>query len=192
MECPGMAKQCTACSRLYHEELDSCPDCGVAADSVTLPPPRIRGNFSEDAGGWALSRRQGAALAQPLTEAWLVHANSGRLPASNAPLDSMAAAERPAEPHQDPSPLSPPAKEDGSSRVEINEADIEEDSIGELALEGGREVPAARKHASPSLPSASGSDSEFDLRLVWNDDEEPPPPDHDQWGSQEPPAPVGH
>jgi TolA-binding protein len=188
-----MAKQCTACNRLYHEELDSCPNCGVAAGSVTLPTPRIRVDFADDLRGWAraLNRRPGAALAQPLTEAWLVHANSGRLPASHAPLNCMAAAERPAEPHRDSSPLSPPAKEDLSSRVEINETDIEEDSIGELAMEGGRDYPAARKLASPSQSPASGSDSEFDLRLVWNDEDDPPP-DHNQWGSQEPVAPVGN
>ncbi|HEV3083483.1 MAG TPA: hypothetical protein VGY66_27120 [Gemmataceae bacterium] len=179
-----MAKQCTACSRLYQEQQDSCPHCGAAGDSVKLPAPRIGGEYAEDltgrarAAGW----RHAAALAQPLAETRPVYANSGRLPASHAPLEIMAAAELPADPHPERSPLSPPAKEDHSSRVEINEADIEVDSIGELAVQGGRDFPTAREQASAVNPS---SDSEFDLRLVWNDEEEPPP-GPDQWEGEKP------
>jgi hypothetical protein len=181
-----MAKQCTACSRLYQEQQDSCPHCGAAGDSVKLPAPRIRGESAEDLTGRARAagRRHAAALAQPLAETRPVYANSGRLSASHAPLEIMAAAELPADPHPERSPLSPPAKEDHSSRVEINEADIEVDSIGELAVEGGGDFPA-RQQASAVNPS---SDSEFDLRLVWNDEEEPPP-SPDQWEGEKPPSP---
>src|SRR5437879_1972142 len=79
MECPGMAKECAACAHFYHGELDCCPNCGVTAVLGTVPTPRIRGSFVEDSGGWAwaLGRPQSAALAPPVTEAWLVHANSG-------------------------------------------------------------------------------------------------------------------
>src|SRR5207245_738030 len=43
MECPRMAKQCTACNRFYLATLDSCPSCGNPAyEPADEPWPAIK------------------------------------------------------------------------------------------------------------------------------------------------------
>jgi tetratricopeptide (TPR) repeat protein len=154
--------------------MDACPSCRAPSYTPIPSALRIRRGGSE---GFP----EPSAIPEPLEKPRQVPLPAPE-PASCVPDDF------PDDIGVDSSPLAPLLNDHCPARVVVNEADIEEDSVGELQIETDENVPG---ESAPLAPAYANGDSEFDIRLAWSDSGEGPPPGPDQWHPQEPATQTG-